>query len=130
MIRLFVPINFWRAFTAFLLSATLSFASLHACAASSDSVAARVEARVEAPGHAGSPTSQGVPGEVLYLYVGQTFVLNEANVRRIAVGNGKVLQATTLDEKQVLIIPETAGQTTVHLWGKNGGERHYVPIVF
>ena len=48
----------------------------------------------------------------LTLYVGQAHVLNEGEVRRIAIGNGKVIQATALDERQVLIVPEAPGQST------------------
>jgi pilus assembly protein CpaC len=82
--------------------------------------------RGDAGASSATASSQALGPELIHLYVGQTHVLNEANIRRIAVGNGKVLQATALDEKQVLIIPEAAGQSTVHLWGKSGGERHYV----
>ena len=64
--------------------------------------------------------------EPITLYVGEAHVLNEPNVRRIAVGNGKVLQATALDERQVLVLPEGPGQTTLVLWGKTGPERTYV----
>jgi Flp pilus assembly secretin CpaC len=60
------------------------------------------------------------------LYVGEAHVLNEPGVRRIAVGNGKVLQATALDERQVLVLPEAPGQSTVLLWGRSGPERSYV----
>ncbi|HMS79572.1 MAG TPA: pilus assembly protein N-terminal domain-containing protein, partial [Burkholderiaceae bacterium] len=60
------------------------------------------------------------------LYVGEAHVLNEPGVRRIAVGNGKVLQATALDERQVLVLPEAPGQSTVLLWGRSGPERRYV----
>jgi len=60
------------------------------------------------------------------LYVGEAHVLEEPNVRRIAVGNGKVLQATALDERQVLVLPEAPGQSTVVLWGRAGPQRTYV----
>ena len=62
-------------------------------------------------------------GQVITLSVGQAHVLNELNVKRIAVGNGKVLQATALDDKQILVIPEAAGQSTLHIWGRQGSER-------
>lgn len=58
--------------------------------------------------------------QVLTLSVGQAHVLNEPQIKRIAVGNGKILQATALDDKQVLIIPEAAGQSTLHLWSRAG----------
>jgi pilus assembly protein CpaC len=65
------------------------------------------------------------PGPIT-LYVGEAHVLNEPGVRRIAVGNGKVIQATALDERQVLVLPEAPGQSTLVLWGRTGPERSYV----
>ena len=61
----------------------------------------------------------------LSLYVGQASVLNEAGVRRIAVGNGKIIQATALDARQILLLPESPGQTSLVLWRLKGSERHY-----
>ncbi|RPH42407.1 MAG: type II and III secretion system protein [Burkholderiales bacterium] len=66
------------------------------------------------------------PAEPLTLYVGEAHVINEPGVRRIAVGNGKVLQATALDDRQVLVLPEAPGQSTLLLWGRSGPERSYV----
>jgi Flp pilus assembly secretin CpaC len=66
------------------------------------------------------------PPAVITLYVGEAHVLNEPDVRRIAVGNGKVIQATALDERQVLVLPEAPGQSTLTLWGRGGPERRYV----
>jgi pilus assembly protein CpaC len=65
----------------------------------------------------------------LHLYVGQAHVLDEPEVRRIVIGNGKVIQATALDDRQVLIIPEAPGQSTLHLWGRDGRERELVVTV-
>jgi pilus assembly protein CpaC len=67
--------------------------------------------------------------EHIQLYVGQAHILNEPNVKRIAVGNGKVLQATALDNRQILLLPEAAGQSTIHLWTKSGQERAIVVTV-
>jgi pilus assembly protein CpaC len=75
------------------------------------------------------PVSAQTQPEYIQLYVGQAHILNEPNVRRIAVGNGKVLQATALDNKQILLLPELAGQSTVHLWTKNNLERSMVITV-
>ena len=63
---------------------------------------------------------------VIDLPVGQAYVLDEPNVRRIAVGNGRVVQVTALDQRQILLLPEAAGQSTLHLWGRNGVERQYL----
>ncbi len=40
--------------------------------------------------------------EQLDLYVGQAHVLDEADVKRIVIGNGRVIQATALDDRQML----------------------------
>jgi pilus assembly protein CpaC len=61
----------------------------------------------------------------LTLGVGQVHVIQAPGVFRIAVGNGKVLQATALDERQVLVLPEGPGQSDLHLWSKETGERRY-----
>lgn len=69
------------------------------------------------------------PPAVLNLYVGQAQLLHTGALRRIAVGNGRVLQATALDDRQVLVIPEAPGQSTLHLWPREGPERSYVITV-
>ncbi len=66
---------------------------------------------------------QSQQSQVLTLAIGQAHVLNEPQVKRIAVGNGKVMQATALDDRQILIIPEATGQSTLHLWTRQGLER-------
>ena len=70
--------------------------------------------------------STGATPAPISLYVGQAHVLNERDVRRIAVGNGKVIQATALDDRQLLVLPEAPGQSTLMVWGKSGPERTYV----
>jgi len=64
--------------------------------------------------------------ETLTLVVGQAKVLKTGPVRRIAVGNGKVMQATAIDKRQVLILPEAVGQTSLHLWPRRGPVRRYL----
>ncbi len=66
---------------------------------------------------------------VLNLYVGQAHLIPSGALRRIAVGNGRVIQATALDDRQVLVIPEAPGQSTLHLWPREGPERSYVVTV-
>jgi pilus assembly protein CpaC len=61
----------------------------------------------------------------LTLSVGQVHVIPAPGIHRIAVGNGKVLQATAIDERQVLVLPEGPGQSDLHLWSKEGGERRF-----
>jgi pilus assembly protein CpaC len=59
------------------------------------------------------------------MYVGEARVFNEAGVRRIAVGDGQVLNATVLDERQILVIAEEEGQSSLYVWRRQGGEHAY-----
>jgi pilus assembly protein CpaC len=58
----------------------------------------------------------------LELYVGETKVL-PVSPSRIAIGNGKIISASSLSAKQLLVLAESPGTTTLHLWLKGGGER-------
>ena len=70
-----------------------------------------------------SPVMAPLP---LELYVGQAHLIAASDVQRIVIGNGKVLQATALDNGQVLVIPEAPGQSTLHLWSRTAGQQAYV----
>jgi pilus assembly protein CpaC len=69
---------------------------------------------------------KAAPVEVLNLAVGQAHLLNETSVKRIVVGNGRIIQATALESKQILIIPEAVGQSSLHLWNKIGQEKQWL----
>ncbi len=86
---------------------------------------AQAEAQAGESLHSAAAVEQAMP-VALNLYVGQAQVLPEGQVRRIVTGNGRVIQATALDDRQVLVIPEAPGQSTLHLWRRDGGERAYV----
>lgn len=72
-----------------------------------------------------------LPPMAVELHVGQVHLIRAGELKRIAVGNGKVIQATALDGGQVLVIPEAPGQSTLHLWAVDGTESsfeiHVVP---
>lgn len=61
----------------------------------------------------------------MVLYPGEVKVLAIPRVERIAIGNGKLLTATIVDERQVVLLGEALGQTTIHLWLKNGTQRRF-----
>jgi pilus assembly protein CpaC len=103
-----VPILMRSGFKAFCV-VSLMWSSFTVCA------------QVKAP--AQNLTTTQAPAQVIHLSVGQAHVINETNIKRIAVGNGKVLQATALDDRQILIIPEAPGQSTLHLWQRQGVDR-------
>ena len=77
------------------------------------------------PGDATASTDSTLPPIPIELYVGQVHLIRAGELKRVAVGNGKVIQATALDGGQVLVIPEAAGQSTLHLWGKDGTETSF-----
>lgn len=58
----------------------------------------------------------------LELYAGEARVLPLAP-SRIAIGNGKVISASSLSARQLLVLAEGPGTTTLHLWFKGGPER-------
>jgi pilus assembly protein CpaC len=61
----------------------------------------------------------------LTMYVGEARVLNEADVKRLVVGNGDVLNTKVLDSRQILVLAEGEGQSTIHLWHRDGVETAY-----
>ena len=97
--------------------ASLCFA---ACAGSSAAQVSSVQERARA-----DAATNGTEVE-LTLAIGHARVLEAGDVRRIAVGNGKVLQATAIDKRQVLILPEAVGQSSLHLWPRQGPMRRYL----
>lgn len=78
-----------------------------------------------------SARAAGAPPTPVELHVGQVHLIRAGELKRVAVGNGKVIQATALDGGQVLVIPEAPGQSTLHLWAADGSESsfeiHVVP---
>lgn len=62
--------------------------------------------------------AQSLPAEVS-LSVGETVVL-AADVRRAALGSGKVVSLATPERGQLLLFGEAPGQTSVELWLRDG----------
>lgn len=60
----------------------------------------------------------------LTLYVGEVKTLPYKNLTRVAVGNGKVLSSTVLEE-ELLLLAEGVGDTSLYLWQKNGSLSRY-----
>ncbi len=54
------------------------------------------------------------------LYVGAVELYKIENIERIVVGNGSIVSAKVLDEKAVILIGESAGETDLQLWQKSG----------
>lgn len=58
--------------------------------------------------------------EEIRLFVGEARTLPATGVTRVAVGNGKLITANVLDGKEVLLLGEQAGDTSLFLW--SGGK--------
>lgn len=71
------------------------------------------------------PTGPTAPAIVMF--VGQVKVVDRArtNVVRVAVGHGGLLKATVVDGRQIVLLGEGAGETTVHLWLQDGSENTF-----
>jgi pilus assembly protein CpaC len=61
--------------------------------------------------------------ETVELYVGEIKILKVADIKRMAVGNSKLLSTSLLNNGQLLIIAEGEGDSNVHIWFNNGTER-------
>jgi pilus assembly protein CpaC len=61
-------------------------------------------------------------GKNITVFMGEVRVMEVGSVDRVAVGNGKLLSTTVLDNGQLLLLAEEAGDTVMHLWYTNGTE--------
>ncbi len=77
--------------------------------------------KVEASAVAPAVVSELMP---LTMYVGEVRTLPHKNLARVAVGNGKVLSSTVLED-ELLLLAESAGDTSLYLWQKNGSLFRY-----
>lgn len=67
----------------------------------------------------------GTDFQELHLFVGEVKILPTTPVRRVAVGNGKLLSVTVIKNRQLLLLADDAGDTSLHVWTKDGRERDF-----
>jgi pilus assembly protein CpaC len=77
--------------------------------------------------HAAEPGAAG-PANAVELYVGDTRLIDVSS-RRVAVGNGRVLRATDVDGQQLLLLGESAGDSALQVWTRDGRLLRYVVTV-
>ncbi len=89
-----------------------------------------------APPAAVSPSTSATLAEAgawraLTLFVGQAKVIERArsNIVRVAVGHGGLLKATVVEGRQLILLAEGAGETTVHLWMSDGTETAFNVLI-
>ncbi len=57
--------------------------------------------------------------------VGDVSTIGLSGVVRVAIGNGGLLKATVVDDRQIVLIAEAPGRTLMHVWLKNGRQLSY-----
>jgi len=64
----------------------------------------------------------GFASDRITAFVGEIKVLEVGAVNRVAVGNSGLLSTSLLDNGQLLLLAESVGETTVHIWYSDGTE--------
>ncbi len=65
----------------------------------------------------------------LELYAGEVKVVPTRPVKRVAVGDGKVLSTTVVDGRELLLLGDSEGETSLRVWFKDGGEEAFRVLV-
>lgn len=60
------------------------------------------------------------------LETGASLVINAGDIKRIAVGNSQVLQASEISGGEVIVFAKSKGSTTVDIWLKGGRRKTYL----
>jgi pilus assembly protein CpaC len=71
----------------------------------------------------GEKSSLASMGPELLLTAGETHVLTEPALKRVAVGSGKIISARRLEQGQILLLAQQQGSTTLHLWFHDGRQK-------
>lgn len=61
----------------------------------------------------------------LDLFQGEIKLFRDLSVDRVAIGNGKLLKVEILSDNQMILIAESAGSTSLHLWKTDGTEENF-----
>jgi pilus assembly protein CpaC len=76
---------------------------------------------VQAPVETGQPQNMAI---------GDVVTLRLPNVARIAIGNGALVRATVVDDREIVLLAEATGRTTMHVWLRNGRQiSHELEVV-
>lgn len=59
------------------------------------------------------------------MVVGEVTTIGLPSVARIALGNGALVKATVVDDREIVLLAEAAGQTVMHVWLRNGRQLSY-----
>lgn len=88
-----------------------------------------MSARAAAAAAAAAPV-RVEPGMPQTIAVGDVTTMRYPGVARIALGNGALLRATVVDDREIVLIGEVSGSTTMHVWLRNGRQiTHPIDVV-
>ena len=62
---------------------------------------------------------------LLNVEVGSSTVLKLSNIERLAIGNGEVVQATVIHQREIVVFGKKAGTTTLDVWRASGVRQSY-----
>ncbi len=75
-------------------------------------------------GIAGAAEPSASPTTEISLYIGEVKTLPVTRIQRIAIGNGKLITTNVL-EKELLLLGEQSGRTSMMIWTTDGKELKY-----
>lgn len=61
----------------------------------------------------------------LKLEVGSSTILKLTNIERLAIGNGEVIQATVINQSEIVVFGKKTGSTTLDVWRSSGKRVSY-----
>jgi pilus assembly protein CpaC len=63
------------------------------------------------------------PVPEIEMFVGETRIFPAPTVARIAVGNGRIMSAASLDDKEVIVFANAVGTSSLFIWNRDGKYR-------
>ncbi|MEW6703859.1 MAG: pilus assembly protein N-terminal domain-containing protein [Pseudomonadota bacterium] len=75
---------------------------------------------VPSPAPSSRPAAQATAQPEIEMFAGESRVLQHVPAARVAVGNGKLLTASVLDNNEVLLFANSPGQSTMQVWTRGG----------
>lgn len=67
--------------------------------------------------------------EVVNLFVGEAKTLPVSGVTRVAVGNGKLITANVIDGREILLLGEAPGDTSLFIWSDTQVQKYRVKVI-
>ncbi len=63
------------------------------------------------------------------MLVGETRVLSHRGVSRVAVGDGRILQALAADAREIIVFARAAGESSLHVWASGRRTAYHLRVL-